>query len=429
MLNKNYYHRSFTILQSKDRDYGLSNGKEPAGYCKMEMKSGMGKAYVYVQDMKPGTYYVFLASSGRHIPVQHLCEIEVGDNGRGECVGDFDVQNIGKSGFGIEDFNGIAVVNMAKDSKGREIHIAYPLIGYANKRIEVDWTGHVEEQIKERYGPKDYDNKITNQLKGTNIRLDREESSKSENTMDLNEPNIEAVEEEQIESNHSDEDVKNSDNRDESNADMVGLEGNADSEEENPFTEWADMAEEPIAEILEPDQGTEPAEVEQEPEPELELDLEQEVEIEHEAKAEIEKESVSVDQSEVEPKREGYAKNSDSTYWSKVENYFKGLFESNIRIDPFCEDMGDSEWIRVQCPYYYSGYMYPDHYIIGIIREDGEVRYVAYGMPGVPNSMPPMCGPIGPVGFYRWLPMQNGFGMGYWMLYIDADSGSIAYPY
>jgi len=52
------------------------------------------------------------------------------------------------------------------------------------------------------------------------------------------------------------------------------------------------------------------------------------------------------------------------------------------------------------------------------------VKYVIYGLPGMYSAVPPMS----IYGLSKWLPKKNGQGMGYWLLYIDAETGEIAYP-
>lgn len=134
-------------------------------------------------------------------------------------------------------------------------------------------------------------------------------------------------------------------------------------------------------------------------------------------------------------------------YWENVKDYFIRLFKTHRLIRPFDEDMGDAEWIRVQQqspagypgyyvdPYYiqdyqpyhhmYLGGPYFDHYIVGLIRNQGKVKYVVYGIPSMYSMMPP----INMTGFSRWVPIRNGYGMGYWLIYIDASTGCVVYPY
>jgi hypothetical protein len=73
----------------------------------------------------------------------------------------------------------------------------------------------------------------------------------------------------------------------------------------------------------------------------------------------------------------------------------------------------------------YYDYPYYDHYIVGLMRENGEVRYVVYGIPGGYGAISSMF----MQGFSKWLPARYGYGMGYWLMYIDACTGEIAYPY
>ncbi len=122
------------------------------------------------------------------------------------------------------------------------------------------------------------------------------------------------------------------------------------------------------------------------------------------------------------------------SYWDQTKDYFSQLFQNNARVWPF-DDIPETEWVRVEYPnpspyscygmtnYGSSGAA--DHYLVGLARHRGKVRYVIYGVPGIYSMVPPM--PM--EGFSRWLPEKNGYGAGYWLLYIDAISGNVAYPY
>jgi len=122
------------------------------------------------------------------------------------------------------------------------------------------------------------------------------------------------------------------------------------------------------------------------------------------------------------------------SYWDQTKDYFSQLFQNNARVWPF-DDIPETEWVRVEYPnpspyscygmtnYGSSGAT--DHYLVGLARHSGKVRYVIYGVPGIYSMVPPMS----IEGFSRWLPEKNGYGAGYWLLYIDAISGNVAYPY
>src|SRR5690606_34209752 len=102
----------FIIFQSKDRGYSFEEGKEPAGYCKLEIKRDRGKAYIYVQDIEAadsvnGMYeLVLVPGRGGQIP-QTLGILEVDKRGRGENTIEFNPYNVGESGQGLDEFHGI----------------------------------------------------------------------------------------------------------------------------------------------------------------------------------------------------------------------------------------------------------------------------------------------------------------------------------
>ena len=61
-----------------------------------------------------------------------------------------------------------------------------------------------------------------------------------------------------------------------------------------------------------------------------------------------------------------------------------------------------------------------EYYVVGLIYDDGELKYICYGLPGLSNQMPEEMGK-----YAKWLPVvpddQNGFG--YWLSYQDAKNG------
>ena len=48
-----------------------------------------------------------------------------------------------------------------------------------------------------------------------------------------------------------------------------------------------------------------------------------------------------------------------------------------------------------------------------------------YGVPGTYAAMPPVY----MQGFSAWKPVRNSYRIGYWLLYIDALTGEITYPF
>ena len=166
MLGKNYYHRSFIILQARDKGYGSEEGKEPAGYCKFEIKKDRGKAYIYVQDIKEpdalnGIYEVILVPIKGEELSQSLGILNIDKRGRAESIIDFNPLDVGGSGRSIEEFHAIAIALVNQDSPG-DISVKFPLVGYANRRIDIDWTGRVAEAIKSRILSRESNTQIKN---------------------------------------------------------------------------------------------------------------------------------------------------------------------------------------------------------------------------------------------------------------------------
>lgn len=62
-----------------------------------------------------------------------------------------------------------------------------------------------------------------------------------------------------------------------------------------------------------------------------------------------------------------------------------------------------------------------EYYVVGIIREDDEIKYICYGVPGVFQEFPPKE----LSGYPVWFPLDenNPKGFGYWLSYQDAKSG------
>jgi hypothetical protein len=53
LFGSRQFSRSFIILKVQDPGYGLYEGREPAGYGKLEIMNNHGSLLIYVQDLKP----------------------------------------------------------------------------------------------------------------------------------------------------------------------------------------------------------------------------------------------------------------------------------------------------------------------------------------------------------------------------------------
>ncbi len=106
--------------------------------------------------------------------------------------------------------------------------------------------------------------------------------------------------------------------------------------------------------------------------------------------------------------------------FNKGENFYvniRGKLEEIMTINPECKELErlipDSKWVKV----YYDE---DEYYVVGILTEEGAVRYLGYGVPGVEGIRPPkeaeeLC---------DFLP-SGGEEEGYWIMLQKADNGEL----
>lgn len=512
-LAKGYYHRSFIILQSKDGAFNVMRGKDSAGYCKMEVKEDRCKMFLYVQDLKPqhdngGGYDVFLVSADHTVPPEKIARIYTDERGRGECMLEFNINDIYQSGYSLDQFHALAVVYKGLGG------IQYPLVGYANKRVELDWVGRVKKNIMRFYD----NNRTLSQNNGEDISgqqtktasdksyvLEIVERDQEQGTIGIAIRDDEKYKE--VSSAEMDKTKHKTEKRDDEKTTQdeegrgVSFQHKWEPEE---LSDKEEVREEPtVADLREDDSTIEKDTAQQDAhrivekkdimgqevhrttgeedmaEQDIQTVIEEKSMPEGDAQATIKEKSMSekdvkttieekgmpepgdpkiqgekikmakiedIKGKNIEHLRKGYqlkdsesACDSEETYWDKAKGYFTKLFETHKSVHLFNINMGDEQWVEVpQCgnwnsygyigmPYHYNdyyGYPYYDHHIVGLIKEKGKVRYVVYGFPSY-SAMPPMF----MHGFSRWVAVDNGYGMGYWLLFIDAYTGGIVYPY
>ncbi len=369
MLGNAYYHRSFIILKALDKGFGVKEKKEPAGYCKMEIKKNQGKMQIYIQDMVPaenreGIYDVLLVSTNEGLKSVKLTSIQVSEGGKSEYTIVFEPMDIQGTGNPLDKYHALAVVFRPLQGKAA---LQVPLVGFSSQRVEMDFTGSMLAKLSEVYE-------------------------------DIPSAEVEEVEVEvEVETSIPFEPVKVE-----------------EQENVNALSDW----EEELQALAEGEALGE-AGVEEDDYPGLEEDY------------------APHTQSDEPVQSQGTSTGTD-TYWAQVRAYYTRLFDTHKKLCPFEDALGEVDWIRVehigegQYPYYPTaayGYepqnQYVDHYLVGLLRREGQVRHIVYGVPGVYSVVPPMS----MHGFSRWLPVKNGRGVGYWLLYIDADTGSISYSY
>lgn len=111
------------------------------------------------------------------------------------------------------------------------------------------------------------------------------------------------------------------------------------------------------------------------------------------------------------------------TYWERTREFYLGLFSQGQSCKPFEDMFPDTEWVVIQPrqrdPYYGAF----DHYLIGLTRHDKKVTTIIYAVPGGMYWMPPAPG----YGFSRFIPVDPSTGMGYWLCFLDAETGKASW--
>lgn len=103
------------------------------------------------------------------------------------------------------------------------------------------------------------------------------------------------------------------------------------------------------------------------------------------------------------------------TFYDEIREQVEKLFSENDAEEYLQKMIPDSKWIKVE--YEESG----DYYVLGLIYEDEELKYVCYGVPGIYQKNPPKQ----LSGYPVWFPLDKDRreGFGYWLTYQDAQSG------
>ena len=149
----------------------------------MEVINDKCKMSFHVQDLKPrqtdkGGYDIFLVSAHNNIPCLKIANIVIDERGRGECILELDINHVAGFNYSLDQFHGLALVcNDPEDIK-------LPLVGYANKRVTLDWAGRIKRELERHYGK---------EIK-SRIRQDRITETTSKSLLDGKEASLHAKE-------------------------------------------------------------------------------------------------------------------------------------------------------------------------------------------------------------------------------------------
>lgn len=128
---------------------------------------------------------------------------------------------------------------------------------------------------------------------------------------------------------------------------------------------------------------------------------------------------------------EGYRisdEEENNGYIKYLREYVNNIINYLNEVHPFDKDIKGYRWWKISTGYRDGNY---DHYLVGFVNdENGKLKYIVYGMPGLFTLSDQPFG--GMTGFVYWVPLKEnmrGSGdMGYWLMHIDAVTGQIAIP-
>lgn len=105
----------------------------------------------------------------------------------------------------------------------------------------------------------------------------------------------------------------------------------------------------------------------------------------------------------------------EEKFYDEIKEQLEVLFERYPEETFLCEIIANSKWVKVD--YDDSG----EYYVIGLIYDNNEIRYICYGVPGQYDTAPPRELSENA----QWLPLDPNKpeDLGYWLTYQDANSG------
>lgn len=106
---------------------------------------------------------------------------------------------------------------------------------------------------------------------------------------------------------------------------------------------------------------------------------------------------------------------TDESFYGSISEDIDKLFETYSEEEFLSQIIPFSKWAKIE------NEENDDYYVLGLIYENDEVKYICYGVPGMYDETPP----VELKDFAEWLPLdstkENEYG--YWITYQDAKSG------
>lgn len=426
MSKKFIYTRKFLILKG---DFINIPNTRPKGHGLIEARENIGKININV-DMaeKENNYNVYLVGldNGEIVEVD-LGGIVTNNRGKGKLEGTFNPRNIEGSNYSIDKFNALVI--------RRGINIL--LTGYINKddgvldqhisSLEIKKEGKQEKkEIKTKIEVKDKDESEIKVLKRDEDEKKIEEiAPKVEELEEPIENKKEPKDEKKIELGTQKEEIE-----------IEEIEEKKEIEFEDKYKAETKTEKEEVPIIDEINYNEPEEKIEEEIIEELNYKkLEEELEVES-----------TYDQKDID-----YMKRMD--YKKQTSEYVLSILRFFPYVNPFRIELKGYDWWEIQydgenirrgfLPFYnflfnnYNNYPFMQevvtchelikkygHYLFGMYRDEKEIKYYIYGIPGRFDSLEHPF--KGVTGLNTWYEAEDGFG--YWIMYIDPLMGKVIYP-
>jgi hypothetical protein len=394
------FEREFVFFSSEDKGYEVATGKNPRGHIEIERKGERLNFKIFIENLKEMIYQIQLFTFGGNYVI--LDEISIGKGGKKEGQYRINSLNVLNSGIRWQEFD-VVVIRPLGPEHSRKV----PLVAWLNNSKDEKWKipyikDRVAEDLKDPepiYEEVVEKEEIKEGFKERPIEVgnNKGEGFIQEPGQSTNESDGECIEE-PIEENFQED---------------IFIEENFNVEKEEELGE-GDIISEEIAR-----QGMETSDSE-------------------EYWVDYDREALYYYVNQNIPKLEKILPESTPFYPPMKNHRWWEIKEDQENLDGFYLYFNGS-FVDIRYPY--MGYeniekTYSKEYenkIFGIVYNDEMEDQLGYFVYGIPGRLCLQDQPFkGDTGFLYWHPSkgnQNVAGeMGYWLLYVEAQSGIIAIP-
>lgn len=111
--------------------------------------------------------------------------------------------------------------------------------------------------------------------------------------------------------------------------------------------------------------------------------------------------------------------NTTHDFYNMIAEQLQELFDKYPSENNLSKLIDNSKWCKINRDFDNS------YYVVGIIYNNNDIKYICYGVPGNYNIQPPRE----MQGYSQWLPTDatDPYNNGYWVMYQDADTGENIY--